>query len=397
MLARFTQRMLTEVDPRLLLKFAWGFGRNGGRAFAQFQRRVKRGEYFPAFLFISVTNRCNLSCLGCWVSPTTPPRDLPLPVVHNLIEESRKHGSAVIGILGGEPLLYDGLMDLFRRHRDCYFLLFSNGTLLTEEVAKELRRAGNVSPLISVEGLERTSDERRGEAEVYRRTVAGLEACARQRLVTGVATSLCRSNFDDLASEPFVRELIRRRVHYLWYYIYRPVGPNPSPELALSAEQVLALRRFLVDIRPRVPILVVDAYWDHEGRALCPAVAGISHHISPAGDIEPCPPIQFAKENVGDGRDLYERITRSDFLREFREMAGGATRGCVLMEAPERLEAFLRERGAADSSGRGTALDELARMTCRCSHHLPGQEIPERHWLYRLGKKRWFFGLGAYG
>jgi hypothetical protein len=36
-------------------------------------------------------------------------------------------------------------------------------------------------------------------------------------------------------------------------------------------------------------------------------------------------------------------------------------------------------------------------MTCRAGHHLPGQEIPEKHWAYRFAKKHWFFGFGAYG
>ena len=30
------------------------------------------------------------------------------------------------------------------------------------------------------------------------------------------------------------------------------------------------------------------------------------------------------------------------------------------------------------------------------SQHNPGNEIPEKHWLYRFAKKHWFFGFGAY-
>ena len=52
--------------------------------------------------------------------------------------------------------------------------------------------------------------------------------------MTGVASSLCRSNLEDLASEVFIDELIRRGVHYLWFYLYRPVGAVPAPELCLG-------------------------------------------------------------------------------------------------------------------------------------------------------------------
>lgn len=80
-------------------------------------------------------------------------------------------------------------------------------------------------------------------------------------------------------------------MHYAWFYIYRPVGPNPTPELCLTPEQIRELRRFLVDARTWAPIIVVDTYWDAEGRAVCPAATGISYHITPAGFIEPCPVI----------------------------------------------------------------------------------------------------------
>ena len=104
MVGRIAWRMLTEVDPRLLWKFAYGFGACGMRAVRRFERRARRGEHFPAFLFISVTNRCNLTCQGCWVRPTQPPQDLDPVVIDQIIRAARKQGSHFFGILGGEPL-----------------------------------------------------------------------------------------------------------------------------------------------------------------------------------------------------------------------------------------------------------------------------------------------------
>ena len=61
-------------------------------------------------------------------------------------------------------------------------------------------------------------------------------------------------------------------------------------------------RRFVVEMRAQKPIIIVDAYYDGEGRALCPAATGISHHINPWGDIEPCPIVQFTKESIHSRR-----------------------------------------------------------------------------------------------
>jgi MoaA/NifB/PqqE/SkfB family radical SAM enzyme len=397
MSAALMKRLLTEPDKRLLWKFAYNFGFKGMRSIEKFRKRLAKEEYFPAFLFISVTNACNLACQGCWVSQSNPPKEISPDTLDNLIVESKSMGSFFFGILGGEPLLYDGLFEVFEKHPDCYFLLFTNGMMITDAVAREMRRIGNISPLISIEGLEEVSDIRRGGENVYSRSMAGLENCAKNRLVTGVATSVCRSNIDDLASEKFVNDIAALGAHYLWYYIYRPVGPDPSPELVLDAGQVTQLRRFIVDIRCRAPLMVVDAYWDDQGRALCPAAVGIAHHISPDGYVEPCPPLQFARDHIGDGSGLFDLFNNSGFLARFRSMCTASTQGCIIMEQPGRLAEFIRDEGAVDSSGRDTLLQELVCMGACGSHHQPGREIPERSRAYRFAKKHWFFGFGAYG
>ena len=390
-------RMLRETDMRLLLKFAYNMCWKGMLAVNRFKRRLKKGEFFPAFVFMSVTNNCNLRCQGCWVTRSDPPAELSESTMNNIVEECKRKGSYFFGLLGGEPLMHDATLNVPARNPDCYFQVFTNGTLLTDDVAREMRRLGNVTPLVSIEGLEEVSDERRGGQSVYARSMKSLEHCRNNRLIFGVATSICASNFDELVSDRFVEDLISRGVHYLWYYIYRPVGPDPCPELTLTDEQVLALRRFIVEGRSRFRIALVDAYWDDKGRALCPAAVGISHHISPTGDVEPCPPIQFARDNVGTGEGLAEVFDKSQFLSDFRSTMAETTRGCILLEKPEVLHRFLVEQEAFDSSGRGTGFEELSRMGPQPGHNMPGREIPEKNWIYRFAKRNWFFGFGAYG
>src|SRR5262249_40071331 len=180
----------------------------------------------------------------------------------------------------------------------CYFQVFTNGQFITGNVARRLRLLGNVTPLISIEGREVTSDQRRGKKDVFNKTLRGLDHCLREKLLTGVATSVCQSNIDELLTETWLGELIARGVHYVWYHTYRPVGPKPNFGLALRPDQLVRVRRFVTEMRARLPIAIIDAYYDDRGRALCPMATGISHHISPRGDIEPCPIIQFAVETI---------------------------------------------------------------------------------------------------
>jgi MoaA/NifB/PqqE/SkfB family radical SAM enzyme len=394
----FARRMLTETDPRVLWTFTWNFGVKGVRSVQRFKKRLARGEHFPPFLYISIINSCNLRCQGCWVKVDGPRHFIDAERMDRLITSAKRRGNSFFGLLGGEPFMHPELLDILGRHRDCYFQIFTNGQLITDEVARELRRLANATPLISIEGTSSVSDTRRGRKDVLNKTLAGLDACTRNRLIVGVATSVCRSNVDELVSEAWLRHLIRRGVHYVWYHTYRPVGDNACPDLALTPEQVLHVRRFVVRMRSKLPLALVDAYWDDQGQALCPMATGISHHINPWGDVEPCPIIQFATDSIDDERDIFEVLNDSPFIRDFRETAARTTRGCIVLERPDLVRALVERHGARDTTHRptGAGLAELEAMRSRTSQHQPGYEVPEEHWMYRFAKKHWFFGFGTY-
>lgn len=395
MLPSLVFRTLRTADPRCLWKFSWNFGVKGLLSVERFKRRIKRGEYFPPFLYLSIVNTCNLRCQGCWVDVEEKDA-IDLETLNRTILDAKRHGNAFFGILGGEPFMHPQLLDLLAAHPDCYFQVFTNGQFITEKVAQRLRRLGNTTPLISIEGREVTSDERRGKKEVYNRTLRGLDHCVREKILTGVATSVCQSNIDELLTESWLRELIARGVHYVWYHSYRPMGPKPNFQLALRPDQLVRIREFVTTMRARVPIAIIDAYYDGEGRALCPMSTGISHHISPRGDIEPCPIIQFATETIRDPRGVFATMRDSAFLRDFRELSAAHTRGCVVLERPDLVKAIVVKHGARDTTARGTAMAELEAMTPRFSQWLPGREVPEKHWMYRLAKKYWFYDFDAY-
>lgn len=395
MLLQLTKRMMTETDRRLLWKFAWNFGYKGMRSVQKFKKRLKQGIHFPPFLYISIINSCQLRCQGCWVDVESPRQMITLEEMNRLINDAKKHGNSFFGLLGGEPFMHPQLFEILEAHPDCYFQIFTNGQLITDAVAARLRAIGNATLLVSIEGSEVVSDERRGRLNVLNRTLTGLKNCVKHKLITGVATSVCQTNFE-LVSEQWVRRLIDMGVHYVWFHTYRVVGPKMAPELALTREQVLHIRKFIVRTRATMPIGVIDAYWDDKGEALCPMATGISHHIGPGGHVEPCPIIQFATESIRDNDSIYDLLTGSAFIRDFRETAAKATRGCVVLERPDLVKALVEKHGAKDTTQRLTAMAEVDAMQPRNSQYDRAHPIPEEHWLYRFAKKHWFFGFGAY-
>jgi MoaA/NifB/PqqE/SkfB family radical SAM enzyme len=294
--------------------------------------------------------------------------------------------------------MYAELFEVLAHHPDCYFQLFTNGTLLTDQTAMRLKRLGNVTPLISLEGLEAESDARRGRDDVFRRTLEGIRACRRARLIIGAAASIGKSNFRELVNMDYLYLLAKEGVHYLWYYIYRPVGADSKPENALDKDQIRALRRFIVERRTCAPLQLIDAYWDDRGNALCPGAVGLSHHISPAGALEFCPPFQLAKDFINeDGSDVAELFENSAFLKGLRKLTAETSRGCILLENPALALQYAAEQGAADTTSRGTVVAEMRQMPALAGHDMTGEEIAEQNVFYRLMKKNYFFGFGAYG
>jgi MoaA/NifB/PqqE/SkfB family radical SAM enzyme len=400
MMLGMMKRVLLETDKRLLWKLAWNMGLKGMLSVEKHKRRLKAGRVFPPFLYVSIINSCNLRCQGCWVDVAAKMEAMEPEVFHTMVREAQDMGNVFFGIVGGEPFMHPHLFELLEPHSDCYFQIFTNGHFITDEKAKKMRQLGNITPLISVEGSEIVSDQRRGRDGVLSKTMQGIENCLRNKVFTGVCTSVCKTNIDDLLNEKWLDRLIEMGVMYTWFHVYRPMGPDASHELCLTPEQQLQVRKFVVEMRAKKPIVIIDAYFDGEGEALCPAATGLTHHINPWGDIEPCPIIQFTKDSIKhtatDHRHLKDKFYQSAFLQDFRDLALETTRGCIVLERPDLLKKLVDKHGASDATVRKTAGDELDAMEVRTSQYNPAVAIPEKNWAYRLAKRFWFNDFGGY-
>src|SRR6516225_8100495 len=169
-LLQMAKRLLLETDKRALWKLAWNMGVKGVLSVERHKRRLKRGEVFPPFLYVSVINSCNLRCQGCWVDVAAKQQTIDPPAFHKLVREAQAMGNVFFGIVGGEPFMHPHLFELLEPHPDCYFQVFTNGHFITDERARKMRQLGNITPLISVEGSQAVSDIRRGREGVLSKT-----------------------------------------------------------------------------------------------------------------------------------------------------------------------------------------------------------------------------------
>ncbi|MGB9893122.1 MAG: radical SAM/SPASM domain-containing protein [Candidatus Saccharicenans sp.] len=216
-----------------------------------------------SFVLISPTKKCNLFCIGCYADSDRTEIKLSYPILERILSEARSlWGSRFFVISGGEPLLYEdegkGVMDLVEKFNDCFFLMYTNGTLIDQNVARRMAEAGNIMPAISVEGKRETTEKRRGWG-VFDRILKAMDYLRQEKVFYGISLTVTKDNayevFSDEVMDYYFDQL---KVNFAWAFQYMPIGRAytldllPTPEQRLWMFQrawqlVYEKHRFLID------------------------------------------------------------------------------------------------------------------------------------------------------
>ncbi|RKY76406.1 radical SAM protein [candidate division KSB1 bacterium] len=197
----------------------------------------------PTFVLISPTKRCNLRCIGCYASSSSANAEkLDYEIVDRILTEKKKlWGSHFTVISGGEPLMWKSngkdLIDIVAKHRDQYFLMYTNGTLIDEKMAQRMAEVGNITPAISVEGFEEETDARRGRG-VHKRILRAFENLRNSGVPFGISITATRQNAELILSDEFMDFYFEQQgAVYGWIFQYMPIGRSYTLDLMVTPEQ----------------------------------------------------------------------------------------------------------------------------------------------------------------
>ncbi|MBN1130204.1 MAG: radical SAM protein [Chitinispirillaceae bacterium] len=285
----------------------------------------------PPFMVLSVTNRCNLRCAGCYAKALHHKKapELSGDRLSELLLEALGLGVSSVLIAGGEPLTRTDLLDITARFPGITFPLFTNGILLDAAIARRLRKQRNVIPVLSIEGNRLETDDRRGEG-VFAQVEASMAVARKHGLFFGCSVTVTRSNFDLVMSDDWIRRFCKAGCRLFVFVEYVPVAEG-SNALVLSQEQ----RLFLIDkagtSRKTFRSLFLAFPGDEDQFGGCLAAGRGFIHISPSGDLEPCPFAPYADRNVAE--TSLKRALGSPLLKKIRENHGALQEtagGCSL-------------------------------------------------------------------
>ncbi|MGA1789897.1 MAG: SynChlorMet cassette radical SAM/SPASM protein ScmE [bacterium] len=157
----------------------------------------------PRSVDIAITNQCNLRCTYCshFTSAGDVDQDLPLKEWLQFFKELGQCAVMDLTLEGGEPFCRKDLREIIQGivENHMRYLILSNGTLITEDMAAFLSSTGRCNGVqVSVDGsTPATHDASRGQG-TFSKAIQGIKSLQKQDIPVHVRVTINKYNIGDL-------------------------------------------------------------------------------------------------------------------------------------------------------------------------------------------------------
>jgi len=309
----------------------------------------KVGFDIPVLLVITPTQRCPLSCYGCYAAEHSKSEDLEFETFDKLITEAKEMGIYFFVVSGGEPYIYDRIFELFEKHNDCYFQTYTSAYTLAErdDHVEKLAKLGNVLPCISIEGFEKETEARRGKGH-FKRIQKAMKRLRDAGVPFGFSATATKENNDLLLSDKLIDYYADQGCVLGYYFQYMPIGRAPVFELVPTPEQRMDRFTRIRELRKTKSILLADFWCDGPLVGGCLAGGRRYVHINNLGNVEPCVFAQAYDMNIYNNT-LFECLRDSKLFKAIRKRqpySDNLLRPCMVIDVPECWREALEESNA---------------------------------------------------
>ena len=349
---RYVNRLLDETDPHVAKMTALNLGFQAAFYGTKTIRKMREvhGCNIPWLILMDPTSACNLHCTGCWAAEYGNKLNLSFDELDSIVTQGKELGIYFYMMTGGEPLVRKAdIIKLCEKHNDCAFHCYTNGTLVDQKLCDDMKRVGNLSLSISLEGFEDANDFRRGEG-VYDKVLHAMDLLHENGLIFGNSVCYTSKNMDAVTSDEFFDLLIEHGSRFAWYFHLMPVGMKAAPDLMPTKEQREYIYHRIREVRAMEggkEIFVMDFQNDGEFVGGCIAGGRNYCHINANGDVEPCVFIHYSGANINEV-SLIEALQQPLFqaYRDGQPFNRNHLRPCPMLENPELLREMVEKTGA---------------------------------------------------
>lgn len=307
----------------------------------------------PWIILFDPTTACNCHCIGCWAADYSKAVSLSYDDMDGLVSQAKDLGTHFFMMTGGEPMLrWKDITRLAEKHDDCVFGLFTNGTLITQQVCDDCKRLGNVLFSVSLEGTEQANDGRRGNGD-FAKVMDAFDLMRENGVPFGVSTAYTRDNVYAVSSNEYFQMLVDKGALWAWYFHYMPVGEGANADLMPTVEQREYMLHRIREIRGYeggYPIMAMDFQNDGEFVKGCIAGGRAYCHVTAAGDVEPCVFIHYSNANIHD--QTWLECLQQPLFQQYRQRYpwnGNMLQPCPMLENPAILPKMVHESGAVST------------------------------------------------
>ena len=342
-------KLLTEIHPNIRRKLFSNFLVNSGiKGTKKLEKNRDKYDFnIPWAILMDPTSACNLKCLGCWAADYSKTDSLDFDTLNSIITQGKKLGIYFYLYSGGEPLIRkDDIIKLAHIHNDCFFLAFTNGTLITEDFAEKVVDVGNITFALSVEGFESDTDMRRGSG-TYKKILDAMAIFRKYNIAFGFSTAYHNKNEDIISSEKYFDFMIEEGALFGWFFTYIPIGKDAHLELMATAEQRKHMYYKIREYRKTKPLFTIDFWNDGEFVGGCIAGGRRYIHINANGDVEPCAFIHYSNVNIKN-TSLLDSLKQPIFMKykASQPFNQNMLQPCPLLDNPDALKKIVNESGA---------------------------------------------------
>jgi len=302
----------------------------------------------PYLISYALTKKCNLKCKHCYSdSGEEPaPNELSTEEAKQLLDEIADWKIRLLIFDGGEPLCREDFLEIakYASSIGLRVVIGSNGTLIDEDMARQLKSSGVMAVQISIDGADaQTHDWFRGEEGSFKRALEGAKACKSVGLPFQFGMTIRKGNLKE------IEEMLKLTVDFgavaaeFFDLVQVPRVKEKIPEEILTPEERKEVMEWLSEAQKDCPIIIrvpgcpmytlilqeKEIHPKHfpghllkripyYGRGCAAGMPNGYLTILPNGDVIPCMLLQIKLGNVRE-RSIREIWDNSPLLAKIRD------------------------------------------------------------------------------
>lgn len=241
-----------------------------------------------------ITNTCNYHCSYCIFSSESKKYEdeLNTEEVMKTIKDLRENNFTYIKFTGGEPFTRKDMTEILKYASELGFDMdiSTNASLITNEIAQELKNINFPMVHVSLDGNNKYSHEYvRGE-NTFERTLKGIRYLTNNNVYTRIGTVIYKQNEDKL--EEIVKLAIELKANEIIFSFMEAVGRLEGDETIISKRTINSVKEEIEKIALKYKEQIQVKYSFTESKLTvteecCPAVNKFLY-INNIGQVSPC-------------------------------------------------------------------------------------------------------------